>query len=117
MLAKQRLEICPAASRKSNVLRQFLRAGDHARRGRCRETHALPVVELVVLEGSQPLDLVEQWRWQAGLLDEELLGENGADLRGKRFGVGNRPRFSTGRSRPGRSAVVVDRLRKPHADD
>src|SRR5258708_20383993 len=117
MLAKQRLEICPAASRKSNVLRQFLRAGDHARRGRCRETHALPLVELGVLEGCQPLDLVEQWRWQAGLLDEELLGENGADLRGKRFGAGNPPRVSTGRTRPGRTAVLAARLPKPHADD
>jgi hypothetical protein len=32
------------------------------------------------------IDLVEQWRWQAGLLDEEPPGENGTDLRGNRFG-------------------------------
>jgi hypothetical protein len=57
-------------------------ARDDARRGGRREPHALLLVELRVLEGGQPLDLIDHGRGQLRLLDEEPLDEYGANLPG-----------------------------------
>ena len=62
VFAQQRLELRTASPRKAHVPCQVLCAGDHPRRHGGGETHALPLVELRVLEGGEPLDLVQQRR-------------------------------------------------------
>ena len=78
VLAEQRLEVGLAAARDGEVLGEVLGAGDDPRRAARRQPHALLLVELGVLEGGEPLDLVEQGRGHARLLDEEPLGEDRA---------------------------------------
>jgi len=59
---QQHLELGLASSRQAHELRQILGARDHSRRRRRREVHVLLLVELRVLEGREPLDLVDQRR-------------------------------------------------------
>ncbi len=117
VLAQQRLELGLTASRQAHVLREILRARDHAR-GRGRgEAHALLLVELRVLEGREALDPVDQRRREARLLDEELLGEDGSYARWQRFGDHHRLRLPRREARPRCRVVLIRRVREPHTDD
>ena len=58
------------------MLREIFGAGDHSRGERRRQSHALLLVELRILEGRNTLDLVEQRRGQTRLRDEEPLREH-----------------------------------------
>ncbi len=59
VVAKKIREVVATAPRQRNVLRELLCTGDHAWRIGRREPHALSLVELEVLEGREPFDLVE----------------------------------------------------------
>jgi len=54
------LQIAPASPGERNMTREILRAGDDSRSQDRRESEALPPVELGVLEGCKPLDLVKK---------------------------------------------------------
>ena len=75
------------------MFRELLGAGDDARGGRRREPHALFLVELGILEGRKPLDLVEERRWEAGLLNKQALREHGPHLFRQRAGDRNGARL------------------------
>jgi len=60
MFSEQVFEIAAAASRQRDVFRKLFGAGDDPRRDRRRQPHAVPLVEFWVLEGGEPLDLVQQ---------------------------------------------------------
>jgi hypothetical protein len=79
--AQQLLDLGPATPRERHVLRQILRAVDHARCHRGGQAHALLLVELGVLESGEALDLVEERRRESGLLDEKSLREHRRDAR------------------------------------
>ena len=60
MNAKQPFESRLAAAWNDRVHGEILGAGDHPRRRRRRQTHALLLVELGVLKGGEALDLVQE---------------------------------------------------------
>lgn len=116
MFAKERLQVRPASSWKANVLSQVFRAGDHPRRQRGGEAHALLLVELGVLEGGEPLDLVQEGRGQAGLLDEETLGEDTAHPLWKRLRDVDLARPARWRACPRLGLFLIGWFRPANAD-
>jgi hypothetical protein len=105
VLAKERLERTETAPRQRHVQREILCACDDPWRRRRRQPHALPLVELGVLEGREALDLVDHGRGKPRLLDEEALGEHGAHL--------PRERLRHARSRSGARLPPTPRLCVP----
>jgi hypothetical protein len=77
---KQREQVVLTAAGQRHVPRVLLRTSDHPGRLRRREPEVLPLVELGILEGGEPLDLVEEGRGKPGLLDEQPLGDDDADF-------------------------------------
>jgi hypothetical protein len=80
VLPEQVFDLLLTSAGQSDVLGKFLHAGDDARRSRCGQPHHLLLVKLRVLEGCDPLDLVQQRGWQPGLLDEQPLREDAMDF-------------------------------------
>jgi hypothetical protein len=76
MRAQHFLNLGPAATWKGDVLREILGARDHPGRHRRRETHALPLVKLWILERGEALDPVQEWRGDAIFFDEQPLREH-----------------------------------------
>lgn len=107
VLTEKCLQIGPAAPRKGDVPLQLLRAPDHPRCQGGREAHALLLVELRVLEGSQPLDLVEHRGGQPGLLDEETLREGRSHSLRERLGDAVEAGPTRGWARPRLGLFVV----------
>ena len=62
VLSKKSLQVISTSSWQPNVLWKILGARNHARRQSSRESHALLLVELLVLECRQTLDLIDQGR-------------------------------------------------------
>ena len=77
--AEERFEVIPTAPGQGDVLGKLLGARDDSRREMGREAKPLLLVELRILEGCQPLDLVELWGDQTDLLHEESLAQHGPD--------------------------------------
>jgi len=67
---KQREQVVLTAAGQRYVPRVLLRTSDHPGRLSRREPEVLPLVELGILEGGEPLDLVEEGRGKPRLLDE-----------------------------------------------
>src|SRR5262249_54626689 len=82
---EQRSERFAAAARKRKMLSEILGARNYARGERRRQARLLSAVELRVLEGRESLDLIEEGRWEARLLDAETLGEQDSHLGRARF--------------------------------
>ena len=82
ILLEQGLEVMTASARQGDMLGEFLGARDHAWCARGGQEHPLLLVELGVLEGGQPLDLIEECGRKVGLEDVESLGQDGPHLRG-----------------------------------
>src|SRR5262249_33050376 len=62
---KERVDIVTAPAWQTDEERQVFGARDHTRCHPCRQAHALLLVELRVLEGSETLELVDQRRRKA----------------------------------------------------
>ena len=80
--SEQLLEIRKASTRERDMQGEFLGARDHPRYRRGRQSHALLLIELRILERREPLDLVQKGRREALLRDEQPLREHGRDSRG-----------------------------------
>ncbi len=117
MPTQEPLEFGPQPSRQGDVLWQVLGAADHAWRQSGRQSHALLLVELGVLERGQPFDLVEQWRRQAGLLHEQPLGKDRTNSRRQR--PADRAVFGPagGRAGPRSRLFVVERLDRTNPEN
>ena len=100
---------------RATCCRQVLGARDDPRRQRRRQPHALLLVELRVLEGGKPLDLVQERRGQAGLLDEEPLREDRPNPRRERPRDPNRP-LARRQARPRATSPRSAGFARPNAD-
>ncbi len=116
LISEQGLEVGQASTGDCQMLWKVLGAGDDSRRAPRRQAHPLLLVELGILEGGEPLNLVEQRRGQARLLDEEPLGAHDLQLGWQRTSETCRLPAPGRQPRPRRGVLRLDRLCRADAD-